>query len=169
MNTESMSLDPKSRARKFITSAISKMQVEKTSSLQNIDILITTLMQYAEASSDYVAARLQYLDILNKYQSASNSAVFQSFPGVSSYLPTYPTEEMAKDTADMKQLATLIKDLSNQLEALEEELLRASKQAAASIPGMIESLNKTTAYCDQLLTAIDSPYDAGLLTPNGEA
>ncbi len=165
MNVEAMSVNPKSRARSFIAKSADRAKAAEAQSLQNLKSLENVMVQYAEAANDYISARIKYLDILDKYQSASTSAVVQAFPGVSSHLPTYPVEEMSQDTEDMKALAKLIIELTSQLEALEHEVKRSMQQTTTSIRDMAEGVNQTAAYCDQLLTAIDSPYDAGLLTP----
>lgn len=162
MNAD-MSTSAKSRARGFIAKAVDTVKSAETASLQDLKQVEMLFMQYAEAANDYVNARVKYLDLLDKYQSTSTAPVFQAFPGITSHLPTFPAEEMSADTEDMKALATLISELTRQLEQLEDQVKRSLKRLHDSTYTMTDNVRKTTAYCDQLLVAVDSPYDAGML------
>lgn len=163
MIPEDLSTNSKSRARQFISKTIETVKAKEAASLQDLKQVMTTFTQYSEAANDYVESRIRYLDLLDKYHSASTEPVFQAFPGITSHLPTYPTEEMAADTEAMKSLAVLITELARQLEQLEDQLKAALKRLQSGVWNMAENVNKAEAYCDQLLVAIDSPYDAGLL------
>lgn len=163
MQPEDISTSAKSRARQFIASAADSAKTAEASTLQDLKQLENMFVQYASAANDYISARVKYLDLLDKYHSASTQPVFQAFPGITTHLPTYPTEEMSADTEAMKQLAEMITELTRQLEQLEDQVKSSLKRLQVSTYKMTEGVNKTAAYCDQLLVAVDSPYDAGLL------
>ena len=162
-NKDMMSTGAKSKARQFIASTVDNAKTAEAATLQDMKQLETVVVQYSEAANDYLEARIKYLDLLDKYQSASTEPVFQAFPGITSHLPTYPTEEMAADTAAMRQLAELIHELTRQIEQLEDQMKGTLKRLQTSAYKMAEDVNRTAAYCDQLLVSVDSPYDAGML------
>lgn len=169
MLPEDMSTSAKSRARQFIAKTVDDTKTAEASTLQNLKQLESIFVQYSQAANDYIEARIKYLDLLDKYHSASTEPVFQAFPGITSHLPTYPAEEMATDTASMRQLAELIHELTRQLEQLEDQLKGVLKRTSTGVFDMATGVNKAGAYCDQLLISVDSPYDAGLLASSADS
>jgi len=115
-----MERELRTRANQFIAKGVQRLADTKASLDNEMQKFQAVYKDYSEASMTYIDARRQYVSYLEKYQdTAEQSPVMASFPGIVSHLPSYSPDEMVNDSDKMKELSNTIIDLAKQIEILE--------------------------------------------------
>lgn len=155
----------RARANKFIAKGVQRLADTRSSLDSEMQKFQSIYKDYSEASSTYIEARRQYIAYLEKYQdTAQQSPVMASFPGISSHLPSYAPNEMINDSDKMKKLSNTILDYAKQVDILEEQLRLSLTRVAAGTNQIIKLSNQATAYLDEVIVGMDSVYDIGQLS-----
>lgn len=120
-----------------------------------------TAQSYTSAVSDYLQAKKQYCEYLEKYQDPSNEqAVMTSIPGLSA-APSFSNEEMSSDSDEMRELGELVMELNQQIETLEEKFVSQLRKVVGESKTLTNLKDRSSQYLDQLISKIGGVYDAG--------
>ena len=146
------------RARVFIDSVVQNLDGTCEDAEKGIENLGILFNQYKSTVKDYVAAKGQYIDYIQKYQRDNEYAVSTSMPGITNSLPRYTQEEMVTESEEMIQLGDLVKELRNQIEMIESSLEKILGRLVNNVHESSSLAGQASAYFDSL---IDKFGDAG--------
>jgi hypothetical protein len=147
------------KTKKFVDNTIAQFFAVEKEAAADIERLSTLFKQYSEAANDYIAARKQYLEYLEKYEATPQPVQATIFTGINASQPSYSSEEMVLDSETMQKLGEMIKEMYAQLNFLENQLMAAVRSISKDTRNLVMLTNQSSSYLDQLITSMESPYD----------
>jgi len=157
-----ITIDANDRARKFLASAKTARDATKTRLAKDMDILKQAADAYAEVTDDFIEARIQYIELIEKYETAGEGHLpLAGFPGIVSKISTYSPEEMQGDTADMLRLSGIVQELEKQLDTVESQVKNAAQHVYRDVDDIAKATTAVITYTTDLIQTVNSPYAAG--------
>jgi len=150
----------------FIKKIMDKCAINNTMAITSLLEGLSTLKDFKEASQEFLKAKAEYIQYLEKYQGEYNKGTLplDVFPGLNQGKPTYSKETMQQDSKEMQELASTIQELGSYIELLEDQLLGSLKKIQETIKSSITLTDQASTYLDQYITNLDSAYDVGGIT-----
>ena len=103
--------------------------------------------------------KTKYVNIVEKYLDSNPQTSLKSyFPGLSQKVTAISQPTLQTDTEEMKQLASLTRDLETQRESLEDQLERMVKKAVANIHEINALSSQASNYLDGLISEVGAIY-----------
>lgn len=137
------------RAQMIVQQLGEEVSAKYSESTKALQTLSQFLEQYKSVIDDLTQAKSQYADIVARYSDNSPKLASSTFPGVAAPTPSYSNSEMQMDSHQLTELGTLISEMEDQREIIQNQMRKLLGDVNTSIATMTDTASQVLVFLGQ--------------------